>query len=334
MNCAMVDVSLFGGDLDAGARRRLWLLAQLIEHCGLVDLESTLCRAEQLEEFVVAGRRAGRASSVDGGHIVDHARLGDPPAQLSVSREAAVGSTPARAGIEEPRPRQALLLDDNTRHQFIAEALRNPDNQHLAAMFGLTVRQAHAVQVAFRKKIAAARAAQDEPEGQRNIETARAEMRSESARSEEKPAVQARTARFAGFKAEGMPALSRPASTGPSLLGKRQPSRGRKRAGPDREMDRATELRLQNEFLAGKPSAPHTTEDVIRFLRQQGDIVVTDGNGYRVNYAQRLGPDELVARANDKRADRGLPPFALPCADLPPLGSARALSPKYHSHHL
>jgi hypothetical protein len=66
---------------------------------------------------------------------------------------------------------------------------------------------------------------------------------------------------------------------------------------------------MQQEFLATTPSPEPTLPDVVRFLRQSGDVVVTEGTGYRVNYTLKLTPEQLVARANEQRRRRRMPGF-------------------------
>jgi len=61
---------------------------------------------------------------------------------------------------------------------------------------------------------------------------------------------------------------------------------------------------------AGIPTSP---EDVIRYLRQQDDIVVPQEHGpFLVNARFRLDLVELVSRANRMRQRQGKPDFALP----------------------
>src|SRR5262249_15654041 len=84
-----------------------------------------------------------------------------------------------------------------------------------------------------------------------------------------------------------------------------------KRSTPPVAIGRETELSLQEEFLKRKLAPPATFEDVMRFIRQSGDAVVRADGGYRVNQSTLLSPTELVDRANRKRRERTLPPFAL-----------------------
>jgi len=54
------------------------------------------------------------------------------------------------------------------------------------------------------------------------------------------------------------------------------------------------------------------TDEIIRYLRQQDDVVVPDGNGqFLVNGRFRLGAEELVIRANRIRRRQGKPEFAV-----------------------
>jgi hypothetical protein len=75
--------------------------------------------------------------------------------------------------------------------------------------------------------------------------------------------------------------------------------------------DAAAERQQQESFLRDRPPQPPTIDDVVRFLRQQGDVIVRNGDGYMVNYSLALSAEELVARANRKRTANGKPPFEL-----------------------
>jgi hypothetical protein len=62
----------------------------------------------------------------------------------------------------------------------------------------------------------------------------------------------------------------------------------------------------------GRKDAPaETIEDVVRFLRQLGDVVVRSGDNYLINSRHVVTPAELVERANRKRVDRGRRPFSV-----------------------
>jgi hypothetical protein len=76
------------------------------------------------------------------------------------------------------------------------------------------------------------------------------------------------------------------------------------------ELDRSTELQMQEAFLSAKPPAMTTLDDVVRFLRQRGDVVVSSADEFIIDGHRRMTPAELVARANAKRLELRLPPFA------------------------
>jgi DNA-binding CsgD family transcriptional regulator len=77
---------------------------------------------------------------------------------------------------------------------------------------------------------------------------------------------------------------------------------------------RPPEKQLRSEHTAPMPAVrvPELPEDVVRYLRQQDDVVVPQGDGYfLVNGRFRLGLAELVDRANRMRARQGRPEFKL-----------------------
>jgi hypothetical protein len=186
----MSDTGSFADDLDPTARRRLWFLQQIIESRGIEDVEATLDFAEKLEEFILRGRR--HPSTQDGCAGQSHAdfetknagSLVEKRSQLvtdttrppvddkrggntlstarSVSSNITVGNVSAPLQPARQARRTAIkralaenpVLSPAMRDRFIDEAARNPDNRHLADLFGLTVRQAHAARVAFRHRIA------------------------------------------------------------------------------------------------------------------------------------------------------------------------------------
>jgi len=70
--------------------------------------------------------------------------------------------------------------------------------------------------------------------------------------------------------------------------------------------------RRQRSHTAPTPEITSTTsvQEVIRYLRQQDDVVVPQEDGhYLVNGRFRMGPDELVDRANRMRSRQGKPEF-------------------------
>jgi hypothetical protein len=80
----------------------------------------------------------------------------------------------------------------------------------------------------------------------------------------------------------------------------------------------AAEREQQESFLRQKQPPAPTMDDVVRFLRQIGDVVVRNGEHYMVNYSLSLTTQELVMRANRKRAMTGKPAFELGNAERAP----------------
>jgi len=69
----------------------------------------------------------------------------------------------------------------------------------------------------------------------------------------------------------------------------------------------------QNRPVDGEGKRAVATEDVIRFLRQQDDVVVPEGDGsFLVNARFKMQLGELVSRANRMRLRQGKPEFLLP----------------------
>jgi hypothetical protein len=85
-------------------------------------------------------------------------------------------------------------------------------------------------------------------------------------------------------------------------------------AAPDEAAEEATTLSSYLSVLA-------TPDDVVRYLRQRDNVVVSAGEGmYLVNARFRESLAELVRRANRMRSHQKLPPFELlPAAPLPAL---------------
>jgi hypothetical protein len=70
--------------------------------------------------------------------------------------------------------------------------------------------------------------------------------------------------------------------------------------------------RLRVRSVADSPGISTTTEQVIRYLRQQDDVVVPQEHGqFLVNARFRLRLADLVSRANRMRQRQGKPEFAL-----------------------
>jgi hypothetical protein len=79
---------------------------------------------------------------------------------------------------------------------------------------------------------------------------------------------------------------------------------------------------IKNRDRAGKdiriPTPALTpVEEVIRYLRQQDDVVVRQGEGFLVNGRFQMSEAELVSRANRMRARQHRPEFVQPSADQP-----------------
>jgi hypothetical protein len=86
-------------------------------------------------------------------------------------------------------------------------------------------------------------------------------------------------------------------------------------ANPEkRGIDRGTELRMQEEFLDRRPKPPTTFDDVVRFLRQRGDVVVRSGDVFVVNGHHTMTTTEIVDWANVKRRELGFPAFRVELA--------------------
>lgn len=259
----VAEVASLAEGLDATARRRLWLVWRITQHCHASELNAALEGLMKLDEFIVSGRRPDSAGVAHSGNENAEAASADGangyPGQL-VSAAAAAAHPPKSqsAGTEGKNGRpQRSLLDCEARSRFIAEAVRNPDNRHLAQVFGLTVRQAHAIRVALSKLIV-------------------------QARREQGVSVPQLTPR----------AVRRSAPHAPSL-------------------DRDEELKLQEEFLRARPPPPTSVEDIVRYLRQKGDVVFSDGDRFVLNYRLKLTPAQLVDRANAKRRESSQQPFVV-----------------------
>jgi hypothetical protein len=88
-------------------------------------------------------------------------------------------------------------------------------------------------------------------------------------------------------------------------------------------MGSAREIAARRERLShGTPASNEmsslapTADDIVRYLRQQDDVVVPQGNEFVVNGRFRLPFSELVSRANRMRRRQGKPEFDL--AGSPP----------------
>ncbi len=83
-------------------------------------------------------------------------------------------------------------------------------------------------------------------------------------------------------------------------------------------MGSAREIAKRREYLSeterpdqGACAVPASVDEIVRYLRQQDDVVVPQGDGeFLVNARFRLQFDELVARANRMRTRQRKPEFA------------------------
>src|SRR6202035_4936989 len=71
-----------------------------------------------------------------------------------------------------------------------------------------------------------------------------------------------------------------------------------------------------------RQAPPATVEaEIIRFLRQIGDVVLKEDDVFVVNSILRLNFQELISRANTKRLQRGKPTFEFPQPDRPQIAA-------------
>jgi hypothetical protein len=157
----MLSAKSLSEDLDAPARRRFWLVAQLIARCNVTEVESALTAAAKVEAFIANG---GRSSSAPLGSIGFGAAGPSDLPDMRPAQRVDTEPSPAPAALSNSqnivdiggkyRNARRQLLDKETRSRFIHEAAVNPDNRHLAQLFGLSVRQAHAIRVGLSKFIA------------------------------------------------------------------------------------------------------------------------------------------------------------------------------------
>jgi hypothetical protein len=107
-------------------------------------------------------------------------------------------------------------------------------------------------------------------------------------------------------QASAHPAIQIAVQVGAAAAGNNQPEMQNAieaNSGPD---DRA----VDDAAPTGPVSLP-APDEVVRFLRQNDDVVVSAGPGtYLVNGRFRESTQELIARANRVRARRNQPPFA------------------------
>jgi len=87
------------------------------------------------------------------------------------------------------------------------------------------------------------------------------------------------------------------------------------RAGADPlKMTEVTEQQ-RAEFLRQREPSPSTIEDLVRFLRQRGDVIVRRGENFLLDSRHVLTAGQLLERANRKRRELGKSEFLALCAN-------------------
>ena len=71
------------------------------------------------------------------------------------------------------------------------------------------------------------------------------------------------------------------------------------------------------------PTTTASIEEIVRYLRQQDDVVVRHDDGYLVNGRFRMSAPELIARANRMRSRQSKPSFQLPGTGVEPATISR-----------
>jgi hypothetical protein len=86
----------------------------------------------------------------------------------------------------------------------------------------------------------------------------------------------------------------------------------------------------QEQVLQPTPDFSVSVEEIVRYLRQQNDVVVRRENGeFLVNARFKLPLEGLISRANRMRARQGKPEFRM--ADHTPSAAAHPTSANGHS---
>lgn len=150
--------------LDASARRRFWLVAQFISRCSVSEIESAISASSKVEAFIANGYRSS-CNPIGPRNVAASVSPGSIKIQTAQTIDRDLLPTPAASVVSQNvvaidgkyRNARRQLLDKDTRTRFIQEASINSDNRHLAQIFGLSVRQAHAIRVGLSKFIAEAR---------------------------------------------------------------------------------------------------------------------------------------------------------------------------------
>jgi hypothetical protein len=84
------------------------------------------------------------------------------------------------------------------------------------------------------------------------------------------------------------------------------------RIGSAREIAKRREPLGKNSAYPQRDAAHSAPiDEIVRYLRQQNDVVVSQEDGFRVNGRFNLSSADLVARANRMRARQNKPPFEL-----------------------
>jgi hypothetical protein len=284
---------LFSG-LDISAQRRLWFLKMLCESAAPQD---ALRLAERMERFVVHGIERGPDEARSAGRVL-------PPAGADLAQPAAT----AGEWMVLPHLPQVANAPSAAAAPRVETFVPEPGGERLpAAPPSAAVEPISGP--AYRPASGDDGRLLDGPARQAFIAALR-----HGADNDEL----ARTFGITRRQANGL------------RMGivKRQPGLAVPKRAPDRPkgLDRETELRMQEEFLGRRPRAEDTIDDVVRFLRQRGDVIVRAGEDFTVNRGSTLTPSQLVARANQKRLELHRPLFELAAAHATatPLAAATA----------
>lgn len=257
--------------LDVSGQRRLWLLQMLVEK---IDPEQALQLAERMEHFILSG--AGFSLKL-------------PAAQ----RDATISK------LERP---DVDLGSRTWAERVAAPQGRNPSRQRLVADAGVgPVEPLHPTQHEIPERPPSVQFPPTTGRGDGRLLAEEAvpkfiEAIDHGATNDELARVFGITRRQANGLRMGL------VKRMPHLGSAKPPAQEKPKLG------RETELQMQEDFLKARTSSPTTLDDVVRFLRQRGDIVVRAGDDFAVN-DQTLTASELVDRANRKRLRLGRPPF-------------------------
>jgi len=158
----LFDAVTLSQGLDVAARRRMWIVGRFLEHSLLSEIDCVLSLAAKVEAFIINGFGSNDAVETKVG-AQNYAEAADLQRSNQIASQVSpLATNPASSinAVSQSRGGRAVrypLLDQETKARFIHEAARNPDNRHLARIFGLSVRQTHAIRVGVSKYIATAR---------------------------------------------------------------------------------------------------------------------------------------------------------------------------------